>query len=392
MAKAPRIPSGVSICKASNGRQVFFRCRIGKKVTGGVPRIQSFQTKAEAVEWRDEQLVQFRKTGQDTSELTAKQMAEAKDCYRLLEAKGNPLSLVSAVKYALKFAVPDKGILAWEDAVGKWLNDPRRAKPLGVGTANAYRNTVRMFFTEHPSLKPHQVREDDVLEWLDDDEWEIATQAHHLNNLKVFFRWMVANGYAGGDPCSAIEKRSFESAGNIRILTPSETRKLLEVCPTEMLAAVSICLFAGLRTSEVRCLTWDEIGDAEFEVAKSKTKTQRHRFIVMSETLKAWLASAAHPRSGLVAPEDWREQFDALTAAAGWREKVKVDGVDKVISTWPRNAMRHSFGSYWFAQNRDVNHLSAIMGSSVSMIERHYKHVLPTQVAIEYFAILPEKQ
>jgi len=80
--------------------------------------------------------------------------------------------------------------------------------------------------------------------------------------------------------------------------------------------------------------------------------------------LASWLA-AERKDNGAVAPDakDWRIGFTALTAAAG-------------ITPWPRNALRHSFGSYHYALHKNENLTAAEMGNSPQVIFQHYRAVV----------------
>lgn len=72
--------SGISVRKTKNSSgDPYWRVRIGKRITGGKIIQKDFIILGDANTWRDEQLEQFRKTGTETADLTAKQIAEAKD-------------------------------------------------------------------------------------------------------------------------------------------------------------------------------------------------------------------------------------------------------------------------------------------------------------------------
>jgi hypothetical protein len=58
----------------------------------------------------------------------------------------------------------------------------------------------------------------------------------------------------------------------------------------------------------------------------------------------------------------------------------------------PRNALRHSFGSYHYALHKNENLTAAEMGNSPSMILRHYRAVVTPLAAKAYWQLSPASQ
>ena len=56
---------------------------------------------------------------------------------------------------------------------------------------------------------------------------------------------------------------------------------------------------------------------------------------------------------------------------------------------FPHNAARHSFISYDVALREDIGNTATVAGTSVAMIERHYKRVVAHDEAVAYFAVTP---
>ena len=122
----------------------------------------------------------------------------------------------------------------------------------------------------------------------------------------------------------------------IGILTVSQAQALLVACPPEILPAIAIGMFGGLRASEIARLDWSDINlDRGFiEVGASKTKTARRRLVQISENLSTWLAPHRREDGPVRQPfVVYRNRFAKALKAAGIKE-------------WPNNALRHSFASY----------------------------------------------
>jgi integrase len=103
-----------------------------------------------------------------------------------------------------------------------------------------------------------------------------------------------------------------------------------------LLASIAVGLFAGLRTGELAALEWENIhfiGSQRFiEVAARKPKTRQPRIVSISDNLAAWLIRLAQV-TGPVVPTAYRERHQRLQVLAK-------------LTPWPRNVLRHSFGSY----------------------------------------------
>jgi hypothetical protein len=56
---------------------------------------------------------------------------------------------------------------------------------------------------------------------------------------------------------------------------------------------------------------------------------------------------------------------------------------------WPKDVLRHCFGSYWLAVHKDRAHLAELMGTSLEMIKTHYKRAIPQPVAKGFWKLAP---
>lgn len=370
------LPSGVGVCRISNGDGgEFWRVRLGSRFTSGAVQIRNFPTLEGARSWIDENKGQRQEIA--ALGLSSDQLADAKRAVAKLPAG---LTLEQAVDIALKYTRPSGGEIGFDAAVKAWL-DERRSRPLAAVTRNSYRISVSLFTAAFPRLKVHQVSPKHIEDFVDDDDWQPATVGHHLRNLRCFFGWCVKKKYMAINPAVSIPEPDVIT--DTAILTPQQAADLLTSCSTALQPSVAIGLFAGLRSAEIQRLQWEQVGNTEIEIRAHITKTRRMRMVPINDTLKAWLdLMPLDQRSGPVAPVEWREEFAAATAAAGWKD-------DKEKSTWPRNAMRHSFGTYRYASVRNEAQVSAEMGNSPDMVHSHYRRNVAATVATQYWSIRP---
>jgi integrase len=176
--------------------------------------------------------------------------------------------------------------------------------------------------------------------------------------------------------------------------TVEQVAGLLKVTREEdpgMLAYVAIGLFAGLRRSELCALEWSEIDlqARTIEIKGVKAKTRQRRIVTISDTLAEWLALA--PKSPHPAPsrnEDvCSERLKNLCS-----ERLDEDGSlirKAIVNDWPHNALRHSFGSYHFAEYRDENRTAAEMGNSPAVVFRHYRALVKREAADAFWTLRP---
>ena len=64
---------------------------------------------------------------------------------------------------------------------------------------------------------------------------------------------------------------------------------------------------------------------------------------------------------------------------------------EKAGIDWKRNALRHSYASYRFAQTTDAGLVAGELGNSVNMVHKHYRELVTRQSADQWFNIKPDK-
>ena len=77
------------------------------------------------------------------------------------------------------------------------------------------------------------------------------------------------------------------------IFTPEQLKKILEAAPSELLPAIAIQAFAGVRTAEILRMDWSEVDlmRGYVNVAATKSKTAKRRLIPIASNLSDWLRS-----------------------------------------------------------------------------------------------------
>ena len=57
---------------------------------------------------------------------------------------------------------------------------------------------------------------------------------------------------------------------------------------------------------------------------------------------------------------------------------------------WPKDVLRHTFGTYWLALHQDRARLGEQMGNTVQIIKKHYKRAVPKLEADKFWALRPQ--
>ncbi len=109
----------------------------------------------------------------------------------------------------------------------------------------------------------------------------------------TLMNYAVAKQYRPDNPASSIERPLLDDRP-VGILTVEQAKSLLRVArelDSEMIPALTISLFAGLRRSEFFALDWAEIDlqSRTIEVKGIKAKTCQRRLVRITDNLIEWL-------------------------------------------------------------------------------------------------------
>jgi len=245
------------------------------------------------------------------------------------------------------------------------------------------------------------VSTEDISTWLARMEFSPVTVANYRRLLSVLFSHAVTLRACERNPV----KDSFKPEaldGEIGILTVAECAALLTAAHErpEILPAVAIGMFAGVRDAELHRLDWSEIKwDAGFiEIKASKAKSARRRLIEMQPALRAWL-EPLRCISGPLWPgaaDRGRKLHEAARRAMGFgKPGTETDDETKAgikLRPWPHNALRHSYASYHIGKFQDAPKLALQMGhTSAHLVFQHYREIVLPDDAEAFWNLTPAK-
>lgn len=337
------------------------------------------KTKIEA-DTKAEQLRTARKNnGSSALAMPDKLRVEAMECGQRLAEVG--ATLTEAADYFIRHARPNAGARTVADVVAAFLSAKeeagRRATYLSI------QSYVLGYFAKTFGERPiHSIGHGEISDWMLAQPWTLRTRSNYRSDLANLFNFAVKRGCCASNPIDRLEKITLDDKPP-GILTIKEAASLLTAAEQmgggAMLPYVAIGLFAGLRASELAALDWSEVSIAErtIEVCAHKSKTRARRIVTMSENLAEWLAPYARTEGG-IAPDG--------SLAFQWAQVRQASGIE----SWPKNAMRHSFASYYVAFHKNAPQTSLEMGhDNPNQLFASYRELVKPKDAARYWQLAP---
>lgn len=173
-----------------------------------------------------------------------------------------------------------------------------------------------------------------------------------------------------GQPLPPIKWKALflpEPPPRTRYLTRDEYERLLQAADEEMRRAIVVAANTGLRLSNVRDLTWEQI-DLAGRVALFITKgNKRHAAALNADTIAALTTTPPDLRRGYVFDRtNWRKRWEAARAASE-------------VPDFRWHDLRHTFATWARQSGVDLAKLKdALNHSDISMTLR-YAHVAPDE-------------
>jgi integrase len=226
------------------------------------------------------------------------------------------------------------------------------------------------------------------------DRQASASNYHRL--LRAFFgharrhRWIDANPFEelGSAPSSDWEAKD--------LMTPAQFAGLLKIAAgmedgyprrEPLLAAFVLGGLAGLRTAELRRLTWEKLdlktGVISLDRETTRKRGLRGRKVQLELAALKWLRTLKKGEPGErvvgLSEKNFRE------ARATIREAAKID-------VWSHNILRRSFASHHLARFEDGAKTAATMGhTDAETTFAKYRVPATRKAGKAWFALTPEK-
>lgn len=240
-----------------------------------------------------------------------------------------------------------------------------------------YKSSLKHLLTPSPNKCVHEFTVNDIEQLLNRYK-NFNSRRTYRRAFSAFFNWAVRHHYCLENPCDRLDKLPRDMS-QIAALSLKESKRLLyaaiQLQEGSAAATIAIGMFAGLRPSEIRDLKPEDILKDRIRVAGGKLRRQLKRTVPIAPVLAEWLKQ--YPFTGL--PPGWDGKLKKLKAAVAAKK-------------WVQDIVRHT--SITFQTERDKNEsLTAFnCGTSVEMMNRHYRDIIDDAEAIEEFwSLTPAK-
>jgi integrase len=327
--------------------------------------------------------------------------AQIRDAEMSAEAMGGRPTMMAVRFFQENYREPVNKIKV-KDAEVKFIAEKR----LNNLRADSIRNLeVRVgFLTKaHGERLVSDILPEHLREIIFTDNRSAVTSDNVRRALSSFFTWATEYKYCASNPMTAIKPVKLER-DEPETLTVSQARNLIEKAAAYkegvVLPYIALGLFAGIRPTELARLSWDcidlEAGTVTIgaklakmrqrrivEMVRVTQKDKEGKDLTLPANLVDWLAPHAIKKTP-IRGVNWRKDFDAVKAAAGWGTKS-----DKHpdIKPWTQDIMRHTAISNHLAYFEHEGKTATWAGNSPDIVQRHYKGLVKRAEAVEFWGI-----
>lgn len=314
--------------------------------------------------------------------LTLDQKDDARRALALLEGTG--ISLEEAAKWVSGVTGRIREV-SYAEAVEEFLQSKKKEKRA---------LTTRSWYAQALGAAGRSIGPDRPMHQITSEEVRVAAagDSNRGRALRVFFRWALhlEEPLLRENPARSLEvANTYETEREVQILDPAEVHAAL-ARTYPYTSALALVLFAGVRIEELGGakgkppLLWQHIDTDErwIRIPAVNAKTRRSR---VNEGMPDTVWHYMYPQrpSEPVCPGTPLQASRVYQRAAGYRT-----GRDAPIRPWPRNAMRHSFGTYHVALANNPALTGLLMGhegNSQSTLYRHYRGLATRKQAERFF-------
>ena len=244
-------------------------------------------------------------------------------------------------------------------------------------TQRHYASSLRLLLKPDPNKPLHSLTISDI-ETILGRYKNVNSRRTYRRTFSVFFNWAIRHHYCLEDPCRRLDKIP-KNMTQIAVLSLEEVRRLLYAAisyqDSAAAAPVAIALFAGLRPSEIADLKPEDLGAERIRVSGGKLRRKLKRTTPIPANLAVWLEK--YPFKGL--PDGWAYKLKKLKAATN-------------ASTWAQDIFRHTSITYQVERDKNEALTAFNCGTSVQMMDLHYRNFIDDAKAIaEFWSLTPAK-
>jgi integrase len=244
-------------------------------------------------------------------------------------------------------------------------------------TETHYKSSLKHLLKPDPNKAMHSFTVTDVEKILG-GYTNLNSKRTYRKAFAAFFNWAVRHHYCLENPCDRLD-RLPKDMSQITALSLEEVKRLLYAATQfqegAAVASVVIGIFAGLRPSEIRDLNSEDILEDRIRVSGGKMRRKLKRTVPIPPALAAWLEK--YPFKGL---------------PTGWDYKMKELKKATKAKKWVQDIIRHTSLSFQTERDKDEAKTAFHNGTSVQMLNQHYRHTIDDEKIIdEFWSLTPAK-
>ena len=361
----------ITTVKRADG-QVSFEIAVmihGKRIRERFKTLEAAQERAEQIR------NQYQEEGKAAFTLPPTLRIEALKCSELLEPHG--ATITEAVNHYVKTVLAYRTAPPVSEIVKRYIAEAEK-NGRRERTLEDLRNRLGRISKIYGDRQFSSLSLEELKDFIDDPTLGARSRINYATKLSQLYNFAMRNGWASENIAERISRPSTEDA-TPEIFTVTQAAKLLANADAAgLLPFVAIGLFAGLRTSEIQRLNWSAVKLSErcIIIGAGIAKRRSRRVVEINDTLAAWLAECGQFTGPIVSAANFAKRLRKLAAAAG-------------LTSWPHNALRHSFASYHLAKHGDPVKTAFQMGNSPVMVHNHYKGLVTNGDVTRFWELRP---
>lgn len=396
MSKTPPFPKGVKVYQDTNGTGSIWRVSFGVSFLGrgSKPFKRAFSAHREAVEFVRKELASRQAVDPKEVEatgLTESQLLDAKYAMHKLDGKA---SLTDAAEAWLRLVAPFKEAPSVEGAIDLLLRtkksvklSERHIRELKAKLHRMFRSLLKKNISEINRSDLESIR--DALDSTG-NEPSSSQRRKRIRYIGILVNFAIERNWIDvtRSPLRGLEKPA-QVTKPVKVLTPHEVAKLLMVADAqfpEILEALAIKIFSGVRNSELYKLQWEWIKNNSFQIPAAFAKTKRSRSVSIHPTLTAWLKDVPNKRGLVLSAKPSVKDREAV-----WLEYIKKLRDATEVANWQQNALRHCFGSYHYQLKKNSAATAFEMGNSPRVVQTHYVNAVTEEDCEVFWKMVPWK-
>ena len=393
-------PSGISLRSEGRGDIKIWRASIGKKFDGN-PRRRGFKIHAEGVAWLEGEIEKREQNQAELREearrldLAADQVADARIALAKLAGRA---TLLQAAAAWVDHVEPTTRTPLVSHAIQSVLRD-KSAENQSERHVDDLEKYLNSFFRYFKSKHLNQLRQADMRRALKIKMGPPgkkvsptpAQQEKRLRYAAILINYGISHGWIRPEKSPLIgvnpAKRVIERVGFLNYQQVARLLYTASEMEPDIIPMLAIKIFSGIRNSECFRLTWSQVKKKQLHVLAAFAKTGRHRPIKIHPTLASWLerkrGKAEESVFGINPATKDREACWLWYFTRVWKAALPE------FQRWPQNALRHTFGSHYYALSKSLSETAYEMGNSEGIVKRHYVDVVEDDDCVRFWRLIP---